>query len=434
MKNLVVLFTLFLTVNASAELLSFETIWKKVKSESPMLSQEEHELKASELASSRSEKHWLPSLSLGGSVFSTNDPAKNFFSNLSQRQITASDFALSNLNEPGRHTFETLTIGLDLPLYEGGRKAAESSAFSKFTEAAQMKQKAAILNEYIETAKAYSRLNTLSLAYDRLKSLSDRISEILSKYSIGAQSNPVGYSGMLGLKSLKNRVEGELLSLESKESIYRETLTEKAKLEEKKWSTENEAALSFLNRILPVSSDGKLSYPEMSAIAHSDATDKVKSAEKSRYLPKLGLFANEDLTHGTRGTGTNFTGGAYLQWSLFNPDNLNRVDEKNEIRLAANSAVQSIEQKSRIGRKTLLQNEETMKKSIELLLDSEKLLSDQAKVASRLFQSGTISALQLAEVLNRRVDLILNLANAEQEIVEVRAKRLILTQADGVSL
>ena len=434
MKTSVIFFTFYLLASAHAETLSFESIWNKVKSESPAISKEEHQVKASQLASSRAEMHWLPSISLGAKAFSTNDPTTIFFSNLSQRQVSATDFAISNLNEPGSQTFETLSLGLDLPLYEGGRKTAESNAISVLYKAAQSNQKAAILNEYVDIAKTYSQLTALTLAGERLKVLSDRVIEILSKYSIGTQSNPVGYSGMLGLKSLKNRIEGELISLQSKENNYREMLIEKAKIEYKSWAVVNEETLSFLNRIMPLSNDTKPSYSEVSAIALSEAMDKMKIAEKSRFLPRIGLFANEGVTYGARDTGSSFTGGAYLQWSLFNPDNVNRVDEKNEMKLTANSTAQEIKQNGNISRKALQQNEASTKRNIELLLDSEKLLSEQVKVTSRLFQSGSISALQLVEVLNRRVDLILNLAHMEQEIVEIRAKHLLLTQADGVAL
>ena len=75
-----------------------------------------------------------------------------------------------------------------------------------------------------------------------------------------------------------------------------------------------------------------------------------------------------------------------------------------------------------------------MKKNLELLNDSEKLLSEQVKVTSNLFHSGAITALQLAEVLNRRVDLILNLRTLEQGLIDLRTKRLTQTHAEGIHL
>ncbi len=434
MKKIVLFFGLVTSGVSHAEAISFEEVWAKLKQSSPVLSREEHNLRSSELGVSRLNKHWLPSLSLGASAFSTNDPASNFFSNLSQRQVTSLDFSPTSLNQPGSHTFETATLGLDLPIYEGGRKSAELEVQSKFRDAQKFKQRLVLLNEYVDSALDYAKIMSFAVAKDRLSQLSVRVNELLSKYSIGSQSNPVGYSGLLGLRSLKNRVAGELLTVQSKEQSSKESLSQKMNRKEQDWTIQSEESLKFLDRVVVPTKDEAPSLIELSLQSKSEAIDAMKLAERSRFLPQLGLFANEGLTHGERDTGTSFTGGVYLHWSLFNPESLNQVSEKEELHLAAVSEVDAAKQSSSIARKTLQQSESSMKQNLALLIESEGFLSEQVKVASRLFQSGSISALQLCEVLNRRVDLILNLMAVEQGLIDIRGKLMMLSRESGTNL
>lgn len=74
-----------------------------------------------------------------------------------------------------------------------------------------------------------------------------------------------------------------------------------------------------------------------------------------------------------------------------------------------------------IAEQSLLSSDATLTGNRKLLLESEQLLSEQARVAFRLFQSGSIQALQLAEVLNRRVDLVLSLKRLDEQWIQVRA-------------
>jgi hypothetical protein len=55
-----------------------------------------------------------------------------------------------------------------------------------------------------------------------------------------------------------------------------------------------------------------------------------------------------------------------------------------------------------------------------LMDDSDKLLEEQAETAKNLFKNGSINALQLVEVLSRRVDLIDQQAMVEMEMAKAR--------------
>ncbi len=433
MKTALILVNMVISPVVNAEVISFADVWAKIKQNSPSIAREGHALQASTFAKSRLALHWLPSLSLGAAAFSTNDPAVHFVSTLAQRQISLGDFSPASLNQPGNHLLETAALGIDVPLFQGGLKVAQFEAQNKMQEAQSYKQKTELLREFVDAALSYTSLLSYSVAEERLSALAAQVADLITRYSIGRKSNPVGYSGLLGLKSLKNRIAGEQLSFQSKNRSIKGTLSEKMQINNQEWSPTPDNAIVFLERTVSPKSEAQPSLVELHHQAQADAVAAMKNAEKARFLPKVGLFATEGLTHGERDTGTSFTGGLYLQWSLFNPENINQVSEKEELRLVAFSDVAADKQSSRIAKKTLQLSEVTLKENLVLLAESEALLAEQAKVASQLFRTGSISALQLAEVLNRRVDLILNLLTSEQDLIEVRGKRMMLSNPEGVN-
>ncbi len=442
MKNLIytavfvlVMSRLLHVQSAKAEELDFLDLWSKVRENSHSIKKSDHELRSSQASLSVARRHWLPSLTLSGNAFTTNDPGRNLFMNLSQRQIGATDFAPATLNEPGYHSFQQLSLGLNLPLFEGGSRVAEANIAKSLSELGSIGKDTALLNEYVETALAYSNLNSLEDAEKRTEILHDQVVQMIARYSIGNPSNPVGYSGMLGLRGLKNRLESVQLELQSKKSIILLTVNEKANLSSG-WKTKDRELVVFLDKVFPLSAirTDTVSAEQKMALAKMDVSEKMKDLERSKLFPKVGLFAQEGLTRGSRDTGTSFAGGIYLQWSLFDPHSFGRSTERNESYLAATSASLGSAQKSRIEKNSLLNLESTMKQNLVLLTESEKLLSEQVKVASRLFQSGSMNALQYAELLNRRIDLILALRQVEETWADTRAKLVLLSNDLGVIL
>lgn len=73
-------------------------------------------------------------------------------------------------------------------------------------------------------------------------------------------------------------------------------------------------------------------------------------------------------------------------------------------------------------RDQLLESKSTLEKSLVLIEDSDKILKEQTSNAMRLFRSGMLNALQLAEVINRRVDLIENKDKIESQYLDVSTR------------
>ena len=429
------LLVLPITVSAS-EILSFDALWLRIKSNSPGMSQQGHEVAAARLAEQRSQLHWLPSLGLQGRFVSSNDPGTLFFSRLSQRQVESQDFLTQSLNHPAWSNFVQFSLGADLPLFEGGRRVAEAKAAHDLLLAEETQSSEYASREYIAAVTGYASLSVLEVTRQRVTELNQRVDAILSKYSIGGASNPVGHSGMLGLQVLKNRTQALQNSLNAEQGAVLEALSLQARLDPQAWKVSPVSSLKFLNESLPVDERGSVveADAEKSNRLRSNALDHLERAERSNYLPRIGLFAEEGFNSGSRGAGSAFSAGAYLQWSLLDPRTFYRSAESQEKSLSQLSKYQDTRLRSEVSREETAKKETALRANLELLNESEQLMLEQMKTTSRLFQSGTVSALQLAEVLNRRLDLILNLKDTEYQLIELRGSRSILSGKLGDKL
>jgi outer membrane protein TolC len=414
---------------AQANPVTFQRVWKESLSRSPEVAAANHEKAASDLAVSRAGAHWLPELTLRASSFSTNDPAGNFIGSLSQRSISGFDFTPALLNFPGFNRFESANLGLNLPLYQGGRKAAAHEAARLESEASGWAATLAASTLYASLLRHYGGLLLDRACAEALSTLSNRIEELLSRYGIGGETNPVGYSGILGLKGLSARIEADLLTVRASQRSHLITLSESSGLGEDLNPAEKhlEALLQQLPRPLRDPLPGEIqSIPEKLALQKERILAVQESAEKSRFLPEIGLFGSESLTHGARDTAFATAGGVYFSWSLLNPDHLNKAPEARERKLAALSVARQTSLEIRIERNTLNEREKSLEKSFALLMETDAILREQLKTTHRLFLSGSISALQLSEVYNRRADLIMKLRELGISRVELKSKKTIL--------
>ncbi len=80
---------------------------------------------------------------------------------------------------------------------------------------------------------------------------------------------------------------------------------------------------------------------------------------------------------------------------------------------------------SQSGRDQLNQSESALERASVILSGSDRILDEQVRVASRLFQSGSIPALQLSEVYNRRADLILEIRKIHRNRIAIQGKKAL---------
>lgn len=414
MKLILVIFLNYICSEALAqEIKTFPKLWNDFYEKSLPLKSLEYEKSYNELSLSRAERHWLPRAYVAGQWFSTNDPGQIFFTNLGQKAISQSDFNPSNLNNPDRDVFKTATLGVNLPLYEGGFKSSQSSMFETLVKASELELIAKKSEEYAELGRHYGEIVINLQSKNKLSELQKKLEKIIKNYQVGSQSNPVGYSGLLGLKSVKNRIIGTLYQLDLKISSDKNWINVKIN-NKKDWSPVlSEQLTDFLTMNFSSSTSRPFSSLMLAQELKLLSIESMKDMEKSRFLPKISFFAENNFYSGSRDSENSQVFGLYLIWDLFNSDSYGRVAEAKAKVLASGAKLQFEKQEEKIKLDQLHEAKITLANTLILLNDTDNLLKEQTANAMKLFNSGMLSALQLAEVLNRRIDLIENKNSVE---------------------
>lgn len=401
---------------------SFDVLWNEVYQKSYQQKSVAQDKEANDLSLARAQRHWLPRAYVAGQWFSTNDPTQVFFNNLGQRSVEQADFIPSTLNHPGRETFKTATLGLDLPLYEGGMKSSQSSMFDSLVKASEMEMKAKKSEEYAELGRQYGGVLVHAQNEFLLTDLKKNLEKIIASYQVGSQSNPVGYSGLLGLKGVNNRIEGMLFEFNMKMANSKKWIDTKTESQDN-WTPDLSQKLKdFLNANLTQSSNASYSSMMLAQEFKVKTLENSKDMEKARFLPKVGLFAQNNIYNGSRDTANAQVYGVYLMWDLFNSDSFGRVGEANAKAMAGKAKLEAFKQEEKIMLGQLSESKVTLEKNLSLLENTDGLLKEQTLNAMKLFRSGMLSALQLAEVINRRVDLIENKNKAETQYLDVYSR------------
>ncbi len=416
----------------AAERLAFQDIWGRIQEQSAAVQAAGKEADAAALAAKRAGRHWYPKLVLDTRAYSTNDPALTFFSLLGERRAGAADFASDQLNHPGSSFFEKGSLVLDLPLYEGGQKEALADSAGLAAAAKATARDATLQGELAQTARDYSLILSTRSEARGLSELAGRVDALLLRYELGSKSNPVGYAGALGLKSLRARIAGLLERNRAAEQGLSEALSVRAGMDPTAWEPENVPFAEVLNQALPDAAGGSPSSLYARALLEgSQAAERAGDAEGARFLPKAGVFVQGDLTNGGRATGTSYATGAYLQWQLFDAPSYGAREqaglEAGALRLRAEQQAQA----DRISRTQAQGTLRALEANLKLLGESLDLSDEQIRTSETLFRNGSINALQLAEVLSRRVDLLLARSEAEGQMVEMRVLNFVSSGAAG---
>jgi outer membrane protein TolC len=418
---ILVFFLRSFSAKASGVEVAFEDVWKTIAADSKSQQASKLEIKAATEARDRASLHWLPKVYLDARSYSTNDPGQSFFGLLSQRSVTSADFDPNRLNHPDNHIYTRGALGLDLPLFEGGMKAAqaEMSGHLLAGKSAELSQVKAA--QFAEVAKVYGSVRGLEEQREKLEDQQTHLARLLGSYRLGSKSNPVGYSGLLGLKTLSNRVQGLLSENRAKERANRNALAELG-FRPENWKPKNTSAIEFVDRYLAAPEGGVspklLGKKELASAAQGRAL-----MEKARYLPKVGAFAEEFVFNGDRRLANGYMAGLYLQWSLFNPSDYGVAKEARLNAAAAEMQASASAEQERSEYAGLNEAISAIRENLKLLGESENLLSEQTRVATDLFKNGSINALQLVEALSRRTDLISAHLEAQLAFLNLSAER-----------
>jgi len=404
-------------------------VWFQIKANSP--AQEASKLQEQSLQESvdRSSKHWLPKVYLDVKAYRSNDPSHSFVGLLEQRKVEQADFAPNLLNHPDSSTYTRGAIGFDLPLYEGGMKKNQVELYQHTLTAQKSNTQQVEIEQYSQVSQAYGSIAVLKNQIDKLNGISNEIQKLLKSYQIGQKSNPVGYSGLLGMKSLSNRLTGLIEQFKSQQIVYYKMLNVMG-FSNENWTPEFDSTVKYIDKNMssPAAEDG--SYKTDSFAQNAEAAFSVADMEQARFLPKVGAFAETYAFKGERDTANGYNAGLYLQWSLFDPADLGRVKEAKIKAQSYKKQVHALLQQEAAEKNGTIVSDQALRANLKLLDDSDKLLNEQMQVAGTLFRNGSITALQLVEILNRRTDLVVQQVEIETNLLKTAAQKIIKTKFD----
>jgi len=424
----IVLFIFLFQSHLWAETVSFEAAWNKISNDSAAVESSRLQTEALNESQSRASRHWLPQVYIDAKSYRSNDPGASFFGLLEQRSLKQSDFNPDTINHPDARVFTKGALGVDLPLYEGGMKSAQVDVV-KYSAAAQASVTSQIqIEQYSQAGLAYSSIAILEQQIIKLQTLSSEINQMIKGYQLGSKSNPVGYSGLLGMKSLANRLSGLINQYESQSRAYYVTLNEMG-LKNSSWVPEKIDSMAFVEKYFSTSanSDTPSSYKSDAIREGAKASEEMANMEKAKFLPRVGAFAESFVFSGDRETANGYNAGLYLQWNLYNPSDYGSLREAKLKAMSAAKNSEAGEQQERIERAAMVESIKSLKNNIGLLNDSDKLLGEQTKMTSTLFKNGSMNALQIVEILSRRTDLVVQQSEVHLGLVKA-ASQLVTKQ------
>ncbi len=401
-----ILALLFFPLNSyAADSITFPKLWEMVVSNSPSTKAIILQKKASDKSIERLKRYYLPSFYLNSNLFSTNDPGLTFMNFLSEGQTRQDDFIPSNLNSPSNHIFNQSNIGIDYLVYDSGARASLRSSQEHESKSLENEQKLLLINQYV-IALQYFLNYVLSNNYEKeLKLISNDLELLIKKYKVGEKSNPVGYNGLLSLKSLQNQIDIIQLELNSKIEVIKSSL---------KLLTGNISlnidpdTISFeklLSSYASIKNEKAISYQVNLEKEKALSIKESITQEKSKYMPKIGFFGQENLAIGDRGSQTSYTFGIYLKLYI-NPSEFGGDDEKEIQAIAKEKNAESIALNNTIIQN--ITNKEIDKNNIKLTLlnRSEEIILEQIKISLNLYNNGKINISQITEMINKKIEIL----------------------------
>ncbi len=428
MQNSFVIFSVLLfSVSARADA-SFDTVWSAISSGAPALESERREKEALEIQKSRANAHWAPRLVASAGVFSTNSPSTTLFSQLGARSLQASDLNPSVMNDPSREWFKQGQLSLVLPIFEGGSSRASAQGAGYLLESRGLEVQAAEREIYSQVVRDFAIWSNLKSEVQAILELQAKLQGILERYRLASRDNPVGYSGWLGMKSLENRLQGIVARAQIEMRAIEIRLSEQSGMPQlSAQGLQSVDAIGFIDQKFQESTrSNQEDYRSQAFRLSARAQESYAQSEKSRWLPQVGIYASGQWMQSPRDSGTSSEYGAYLQWSLFDA---RQIGAYRQARLHAQSVQaksQEIAQNSRAERRALENAIPLIRENLTRLRDSSRLLREQIFVTERLFRTGSVNALQLSDVLSRRVDVIDQEGQLVSELIRQQAQLFVL--------
>lgn len=424
MKKVFILYLILMSSIAQSETMTFQNVWSEVRKTSPVLESARYQTESALASQSKAARHWLPRIYVDAKSYQTNDPGSSFFGLLQQRSVLASDFNPDSINHPETKIYTRAALGIDLPLFEGGSKSALSDIMDSTFNAQKFTERQNEIELYSQVANLFATIAITEKQQSKFSKLKSTIEKLLKNYQLGQRSNAVGYSGLLGMKSLLNRITGLTSQNQAQINSYYKTIEELG-LSQKNWKPAFNDGLSFSEKYLTTQLSTS-SYKNLALKQNVLASESTVSMQQARFLPKVGAFAESSLFNSDRDTANAYMAGLYLQWNLFDPADFGSKNEYRLKSLATQKYSESMEKQEIAEENGLTESLNSYKENLKLINDSDKILEEQTRMSESLFRNGSINALQFVEILNRRADLIAQQIEIEIGLVQTASKFITL--------
>ncbi len=311
-KNILLSLTLLTSQISFAKNMTLSEAWSQINSKSKVIQASNLQLESLKESKARAQRHWLPRVYLGAQAYQTNDPGASFFGLLSQRSLLNSDFNPDLINHPDTKTYTKGTLGIDLPIYEGGMKSSQVDLYNNLAKAQEHSTSQVQLEQFSQVALSYASIAVLNEQKNKISELSTQIEKLLKNYQLGNKSNPVGYSGLLGMKSVTNRLIGLKQQYDAQIKAYYEMFQEYG-LKDENWSPVMTSSTEFGEKYLIGKNSTESSFKVQSMKSNVSASEEAALMEKARFLPRIGAFAETQAFKGDRDTADSYVAGLYLQ-------------------------------------------------------------------------------------------------------------------------
>lgn len=386
------------------------------------------ELQAQTIARERSERHIYPRVYVDARALQTNDATNAFMANLAQRSATIVDFLPDRLNRPGSTNLQKAALGVDLPLYEGGGKSAMAKVQKNIEDIRREDVALTMREEFATVLGLYASLLTIQESNQRLIALEAQTDQLLARYQLGSMANPVGYSGLLGLRALKNRLQSLRQTFQAQHKTAHYTLHVLSGLPES-WKYANVSLESLLHEASP--GPISLSHKLRSLQAAGRTKESMIDVETARFLPRAGLFAEAVGAAGQRRSASAYNVGFYVTMNLFAPEDFGARSQAKLESEAVNGRIADLQRREEAEYRGLTSRIEVTKKNLALLDESERLLDEQIRTARELFRTGSIQLGQFVEILSRRADQIEQRATLSAELTRAHGSLYLLSSDES---
>jgi outer membrane protein len=266
---------------------------------------------------------WFPRVDFHQDFTRGNNPVYVFGTKLTQRQFSAADFALNNLNTPTPlDNFQTRFDG-QWKLFDSGQTLFQQRSAKKLVTATDFQTEQARQDLILEVVRHYYGVlvlrENLLAANEAVKTAEANSTRIEAMHKAGLIVDSDLLSAKVFLAQMKDRqirAENELAFANMQ--LAREMgLPVDARTEPAGNLSEPEASLKTLQEWMHTALEQRPSL--RAAQFEQEAMDQQRKAAKSEFGPKIALFGSSERDAMTLGgpSGTNWTAGARLEFNLF---------------------------------------------------------------------------------------------------------------------